>query len=279
MRKWPIEFGVILLLSLVVIIGLALGSFLGACVYRIPRGISVIRPGSFCPHCKTKLQWRDLVPVLSPILNGWKCRRCGMKISSRYTAIEIVTTLVLVLVVLSSDWDTGLFGRCAFVLTLIPLIWIDWEFFRIPNGILVFGASATILVQLLVTPADVVSHLSSAVAALVIMGLVRVLGGVLFRKPALGMGDVKLSGFVALQLGFTGFLGALWLGAIGALVYVTLAKSRSASDSALVIETAAISVGREAIPFGSFLCAASIFVLVTFDKLETLLSAWLISIS
>ena len=269
----------ILLLSFVVIIGLALGSFLGACVYRIPRGISVIRPGSFCPHCQRKLGWRDLVPVVSPILNGWKCRRCGVRIPPKYTSIEIVTALALLLVVLSSDWDAGLLARSAFVLTLIPLIWIDWEFLVIPNSVLVFGASAVVLGKLAFRPPDLASQLTSALAALAAMMGVRLLGGVLLRKPALGMGDVKLSGFVAIQLGFTGFLGALWLGAIGALVYVTLAKSRSAIDSAFVISGGAISVAQEAIPFGSFLSAASILVLVAFERVETLLSAWLISIS
>ena len=157
----------LLILSFTVVIGLAFGSFLGACVYRIPRGISVIRPGSICPQCKGKLAWRDLIQILSPILNIWKCRMCGAKISSRDSFIEVITAFTLAIVGFASDWDTGLFARVLVSLTLLPLIWIDWDFHVIPNRILLVGTSATLLAQLIFMPRELVSHLSSAVTALV----------------------------------------------------------------------------------------------------------------
>jgi prepilin signal peptidase PulO-like enzyme (type II secretory pathway) len=270
---------VVLIHSFVAILGLALGSFLGACVYRIPRGISVVRPGSFCPHCQFKLQWRDLVPVLSPMLNGWRCRHCKGTVSRKYTAIEITTALTLVLAVLISDWDAMLISRCAFLLAIIPLIWIDLEFFIIPNGILVIGTVAVVLARLILTPSVFISHLASGAAALAMMLAIQSIGTVVFRKPALGMGDVKLSGFVALQLGFTGFLMALWFGAFCALVHLLASKERKLTGFVFSTESGSIRTTGEIVPFGSFLGAAAIVVLLIQDKLEAVLSLWLISIS
>jgi prepilin signal peptidase PulO-like enzyme (type II secretory pathway) len=270
---------VVLIHSFVAILGLALGSFLGACVYRIPRGISVVRPGSFCPHCQFKLQWRDLVPVLSPMLNGGRCMHCRGKISGKYSTVELTTALTLVLAVIISDWDAMLISRCAFLLTIIPLIWIDWEFFIIPNGILVIGTVAVVLAHLVLTPSVFISHVASGAAALAMMLAIRSIGTIAFRKPSLGMGDVKLSGLVALQLGFTAFLMALWFGAFCALVYLLASKERKLAGFAVSAESGSIRATGEIVPFGSFLGAAAIIILLVQDKLEAVLSLWLISIS
>jgi leader peptidase (prepilin peptidase) / N-methyltransferase len=226
-----------------------------------------------------QLKWRDMVPIVSPILNGWKCRECKVKISGRYTAIEIMTAALLVCVMSIGEWDAELFARSAFVLTLIPLIWIDWEFLMIPNGILIIGTIVTAIAQLAFARTDLLSHLGSAAAAVLTMLGIRIMGSALFKKPALGMGDVKLSGFVALQLGFTGFLAALWLGSVGALTYVALFGAKAQISPPLAMGEGAIGFGGSPIPFGTFLGAASIVVLLAFDSFQFLVSTWLIWMS
>jgi hypothetical protein len=88
------------------------------------------------------------------------------------------------------------------------------------------------------------------------------------------MGDVKLSGFVTLQLGPAGFLVALWLGAVGALAAAGLSK-RWIPDRAALGSCGAVAASGDAIPFGSFLSAASILVMILSTELEAIWAAWL----
>jgi prepilin signal peptidase PulO-like enzyme (type II secretory pathway) len=74
-------------------VGLALGSFVTMLSYRLPRRLSIVSPGSFCPQCKTPLKTRDLVPVFSWLISGGKCRYCRVKIGTRYIFIELATAL------------------------------------------------------------------------------------------------------------------------------------------------------------------------------------------
>jgi prepilin signal peptidase PulO-like enzyme (type II secretory pathway) len=73
-------------------VGLALGSFVTMLSYRAPRNLSIVSPPSHCPKCRTPLKPRDLVPVLSWLIERGKCRHCGARISARYLAIELITT-------------------------------------------------------------------------------------------------------------------------------------------------------------------------------------------
>jgi prepilin signal peptidase PulO-like enzyme (type II secretory pathway) len=75
------------------LVGLALGSFVTMLSYRAPRNLSIISPPSHCPKCRTPLKIRDLVPVLSWLIERGKCRHCGEKISMRYVVIELMTAL------------------------------------------------------------------------------------------------------------------------------------------------------------------------------------------
>jgi leader peptidase (prepilin peptidase) / N-methyltransferase len=83
------------------VLGLAIGSFLNVVVYRVPRGISLIRPGSACPTCGAPVQWFDNVPVVSWIVLRGRCRRCHQPISVRYLLIELATGVLFAVLVLA----------------------------------------------------------------------------------------------------------------------------------------------------------------------------------
>src|SRR6266699_6350195 len=72
-------------------LGLVFGSFLNVCIYRMPRGLSVVRPGSACPHCGKPVRFYDNVPVLSWIVLRGRCRECSGKITPRYAVVELLT--------------------------------------------------------------------------------------------------------------------------------------------------------------------------------------------
>jgi len=81
----------------IILVGCVLASFIGTLSYRIPRGISIISPSSFCPHCKKRIAPFDLIPVISYILLKGKCRYCSGKIPVRYLVLEVILPASFVL--------------------------------------------------------------------------------------------------------------------------------------------------------------------------------------
>jgi leader peptidase (prepilin peptidase)/N-methyltransferase len=137
----------------VALLGACLGSFFNVVVWRVPRGMSIVRPGSHCPSCGTPIPfWRN-VPVLTWFFQRGRAACCGTRISARYVLVESFTAL------LSLGWGAallkGLWGgdlRAAlgwYVLAMlaIPLALIDWEFFVIPDGLSLTAFGAGILLR------------------------------------------------------------------------------------------------------------------------------------
>lgn len=84
----------------IVIVGLVFGSFLNVCIFRIPKGESISYPPSHCMKCGTKIKAYDLFPVISYVILGGKCRKCGDKISIRYPLVELFTGIIFLLIYL-----------------------------------------------------------------------------------------------------------------------------------------------------------------------------------
>ena len=76
------------------LIGLAIGSFLNVCIYRLPAGGSLLRPPSSCPACSRRLRWFENIPVVSYLALHGRCRSCGARISLQYPLIELVTAAI-----------------------------------------------------------------------------------------------------------------------------------------------------------------------------------------
>ena len=129
--------------------GLAIGSFLNVVIYRLPRGESLIRPGSRCPSCRAALSPWDNVPVLAYLWLRGRCRRCGSKISIRYPTVELFTGLLFAAIA----WQHGATPMtpvwCVFAAALIAASVIDIDHRIIPDEISVGG----LVVALVVVPA------------------------------------------------------------------------------------------------------------------------------
>jgi len=137
--------------------GLVFGSFLNVCIYRMPRGLSVVLPGSACPQCGKAIRFYDNVPVLSWVILGGRCRNCKARITPRYAAVELITGLLFLL----CYWHLGLTLaalKCAVLgFLLLGLIFTDAETHLLPDKLTLTGFAAGVIFSLLVPVNDLLS--------------------------------------------------------------------------------------------------------------------------
>jgi len=146
--------------------GLAFGSFLNVCIYRMPRELSVVFPRSACPNCKQLIAFYDNVPVLSWLILRGRCRKCKAKISPRYLMIEVLTGLLFV----ACYWQFGLtlatLKYCVFGYLLLGLIFTDAETKLLPDKLTLPGIVIGLILSLFVPVNDLASQLLPGVMRL-----------------------------------------------------------------------------------------------------------------
>ncbi|MEK4046422.1 prepilin peptidase [Paenibacillus sp. FSL H8-0048] len=206
----------IIVASYITLIGLILGSFYNVVALRIPAGESLLRPPSHCPSCNTQLRSRDLIPVLSYVLNRGRCRYCGGRISPLYMLGEATTGLLFLWIYL----QFGLTGKGIIGYLLVSLAVIvtvsDLKFMLIPDKVLLFFLPILATVVLLFPEGTLVSHLLGAAAGGGILLLLVLFGG-------MGMGDAKLMALLGMVLGFPNTILAFLLACVlGTVVGGTL---------------------------------------------------------
>ncbi len=192
------------------VLGAMVGSFLNVCIYRLPREESIIHPRSHCPQCQRPIAWYDNIPILSYLALGARCRHCHTTIHWRYPVVEALSGLSTVAVL--HHFGVGVVGviYLAFVWALLVASFIDLEHQIIPDEISVGGLIIGLLLSLLVphlhgTDHALVSLKRALLGAAVGGGLLYTtgaLGSVLFRKEAMGGGDVKLLAMAGSILGW-----------------------------------------------------------------------------
>jgi leader peptidase (prepilin peptidase)/N-methyltransferase len=121
------------------VFGLIIGSFLNVVVYRAPRGLSVVQPGSFCPACGTPIRSSDNIPVISWLALRAKCRHCGEPISPRYPAVELLTGAVFASVAWAFGAHWAVPGMCVLAATALALAAIDLDGMAPPSSVAAIG--------------------------------------------------------------------------------------------------------------------------------------------
>ena len=125
-----------LILLFLFLAGACVGSFCNVLIYRIPREEEFVKTPSHCMTCGHNLRWFELIPVVSWLAQGGKCRSCGVKLSAQYPIVEALNAVMWLLtgILFRGDWLTvGLY--CLLYSMLMVLSVIDWREFIIPNGI------------------------------------------------------------------------------------------------------------------------------------------------
>lgn len=255
---------------MVFLIGACWGSFLNVCIYRIPEEKSVVKPRSNCPVCHTLIAWYDNVPMLSWLILRGRCRTCKTRISPRYFLVELLTAVLFLWVWLryGFEWVTPIYWL--FFFGLILATFIDFDHFIIPDrvsiGGMLLGPILCVLVPALQGeeawwPALRASAIGLA-AGYGSLRLVGILGTWLFKKDAMGLGDVKLLGAIGAFLGWK------------SVIFVILVSSLLGS----VVGLSLIVLGRNQwsgrIPYGPYIALAAVIWVLGGSALWDLYMMW-----
>ncbi len=234
-------------LSGIIMLGLCFGSFLNVVIWRLPRGESLLGPGSHCPSCGTPVRRRDNVPLLGWLLLRGRCRDCAAPISPRYPLVELLGGAALAGAVLLAPTPAAAAATAAVLLSLCAVFFIDLDHRLILDAITLPGAA----LGLLLCPLLGTSRLDAAagaVAGFASLWLAREGYRRLRGIEGLGFGDVKLAAMLGAWLGWQGVFMTLLVGSgLGTLVSVALMLRRRAH-------------ARTALPYGVFLAPAAMAV-------------------
>jgi leader peptidase (prepilin peptidase)/N-methyltransferase len=234
----PVALGIVL----AAVGGLCAGSFFNVVGYRLPRGESLVSPGSRCPSCGVAIKPYDNVPVLGWLLLRGRCRQCHETISWRYPLVEALTGALAVSVVLVKHGAHDIALGLALVGILVPISLIDIESRKIPNKITAPAAIAAIVIGLVTKPSGVPTQLIGGAGAGLAFFLI-----VMAYPRGMGLGDVKLAGVMGLFLGAS-VVPALFAGVLSGAVV-----------GGAVMARVGVQKGRKtAIPFGPFLAIGGI---------------------
>ncbi len=215
------------------IIGAIFGSFANVVIYRVPRGKSVAYPPSACGSCGTPIKWYDNIPIFSYIVLGGKCRNCHAPYSIRYMLVELIMGLLFAFAAFYFHSFLITLFAAIFIFTLIVLFWIDYEHYILPDVITI---PLAILGLVIAAGLDLAFHsgypfyntstFQAIVGAAVGFGFfygVAVIGQLVYKKEAMGGGDIKLVAALGMWLGWKVLIVSLFISfALGVVLYFVL---------------------------------------------------------
>ncbi len=225
--------------------GACFGSFFNVCIYRIPKRKSIIFPLSFCPECKHHIPWYNNIPLLSYFLLKGKCRFCKAKISIIYPLVEFISAVVFLITFLNFGISIKLLIHLVLFSLLIIISFIDIKEEIVPDILIIsgiiFGISTSFFTISLHS-----SILGIAIGAAVTWGFATI-GKFLFKKEAMGGGDIKFLAMIGSFIGWVAVLWTLFLGSIIGLIFGLILKHKK-------------------FPFALFLSIGAFMVLIFFLK-------------
>jgi leader peptidase (prepilin peptidase) / N-methyltransferase len=227
---------------LVLVPGLAIGSFLGVVAARLPLRRSVVRPGSACMSCDAPIRWYDNVPLVSYAALGGRCRRCGARIPPRDPAIELATALLLGGCVLDFGFTAKTAAAAIACGAFVVVTATDLERRIVPNLVVLPAAAAVLALRTIAQPSPEWALGAVGAAGFLLLAALAYPGG-------MGLGDVKLALLIGALLGRTAAV-ALMLGLVFALL-----------PSVVLMARHGLRARRMTIPFAPFLAAGAVVAL------------------
>ena len=247
--------------------GACIASFLNVVIWRVPRGESIVTPPSHCPKCNAQIKWYQNVPILAWLVLRGKCANCKAPISPRYILIEALGGCLFLAAFLKWNPVSPVIWSPTLLLMLVAWIWIslmivgsfiDFDLQLLPDfvtvGGMILGVLSSVLKAVLICLANdgwtakafvpVLWSVVGLVFGFGLLWLVRWLGGIAFKREAMGLGDVFLMGAVGALYGPIAVLVTLMLSTVfGSIVGVGMILLSKAKLGKFV-----------AIPFGPYIC-------------------------
>ena len=242
------------------IFGLLFGSFYNVVAYRIPKKESIVFPSSHCTTCGHKLTVLELIPVISFLIQGGKCKHCGEKISWFYTIFELLTGLLFMLSFLIFGFSIELIIALIFVSICDITIISDYKYMVILDEVLIIGGIGIIICLFINNGIsnnsfDIVKALKETginllhgLGAFLTMYIIKIIGDLIFKRESMGGGDIKLMAIFGLVLGYINSLVSIALASfIGLPITLFLMKAKKGEE----------------IPFGPFLVVGALILFFT----------------
>ncbi|MCR4755119.1 MAG: prepilin peptidase [Lachnospiraceae bacterium] len=210
----------LLIYLIIFLYGIVIGSFVNVCIYRIPLRKDIVKERSHCMSCGHVLQWYELIPLVSYLVQKGKCRNCGTKLSVQYPLIEGLNGVLYVLIAVINGLNVDSLLYCLLISALITLSVIDWRTYEIPIGINIF-ILALGLIATAIHYTDWLNHVIGFLAVSVFIYII-----ILATKGrGMGGGDMKLMAAAGLLLGWKEIILAFILGCIlGSIIHVIRMK-------------------------------------------------------
>ncbi|MBU0529479.1 prepilin peptidase [bacterium] len=240
---------------LLIILGLAIGSFLNVCIYRLPKHVSISKPRSHCLKCDNQLKPWENIPVLSYIFLRGKCSNCHTPISLRYPFIEILTSIIFLLLYYYYGLTIQTLLLCVLFSIVIVITFIDVDTQLISNELLIFGLIPVSIYIVLPGLSNIGTNLLGAIGLSGLFFLIGYFGKILYKEDSMGMGDIKYAFVIGLLLG--------WKSGI-------LAFGISFLSAAIIIFIYSITKNlkpRQKIPFGPFMSIGLLIALIWGEKI------------
>jgi leader peptidase (prepilin peptidase)/N-methyltransferase len=234
----------------IILIGLAVGSFLNVCIFRIPKGQSVVLPVSSCRVCGARLHFLDIIPLVSYLLLRGRCHYCRAEFSPRYAVVEALTAGLFVLCYEVFGLSALYVKAFVFVSFLIIITFIDFDHQLIFDKVLLWLAPLGVILNLLFSGPGIIDMLIAALAG---GGLLLVIAVV--SRGGMGGGDVK----------FVAALG-LWLGVKLLIVCLLLTFIIGGLGGAALLALK-LKGRKDAIPFGPFIAVGALLSMLYGQKL------------
>lgn len=245
------------------VVGIVLASFSNVLIYRLPRQESIVSPGSHCPACGHPLSWYENIPIFSYLFLGGRCRNCRGRISPRYLAVEVAGGVLALLAYLRFGLSVdGVIGALTLIV-LLAVALIDAEHMEIPlalNITLGLLAVAKLVLNVILDRSYGWSHyLIGGAGAAGLFLLVYWLGRLIYKREAMGLGDVILMSVAGLYLGWP-----------GAFVVVLISSVVCSVTLLLLLAFKKIHKDQE-MPFGPYLAGGFAVILFVAPNLLTLI--------
>ena len=229
------------------IFGAVLGSFYQVIGERLPKGESITSPKySYCPNCKKRLKWYELIPIFSYIIQFGKCRNCKKEISLMYPFIELLTGALFAVSYYSFGFSYDLIISLTLASFFTIVIVSDLTYMIIPDEVTLVSSLIILVTTFLkLGLGNGLVQLGSGLLAFGVMYLIMVIGNIIFQKETLGGADIKLM-----------FIAGLVLHPYLAIFVIFIASCIALPVSLIIY----VTNKEHMIPFGPFLVASIIFI-------------------